>query len=41
MLDALLRDGYEGPVTVEAHTPADTLDEAFATGISFCRKAGL
>ncbi len=38
ILEALGRDGYSGPVTVEAHTPQDTLDDVFGRGRSFCRE---
>jgi sugar phosphate isomerase/epimerase len=38
ILDVLKRDGYRGPVTVEAHTPQETLDDVFARGLSFCRE---
>lgn len=41
VLEGLLRDGYSGPVTVEAHTPEETLDEVFARGLSYCRETGL
>jgi sugar phosphate isomerase/epimerase len=41
VVEALIRDGYAGPVTVEAHTPAETLDEVFARGLTYCREAGL
>jgi sugar phosphate isomerase/epimerase len=41
VLTALLRDGYEGPVTVEAHTPEETLDDVFARGLAYCRETGL
>lgn len=40
VLDALARDGYDGPVTVEAHTPEETLDDVFARGLRFCRELG-
>jgi sugar phosphate isomerase/epimerase len=41
VLAALLRDGYDGPVTVEAHTPDETLDDVFARGLAYCRETGL
>jgi sugar phosphate isomerase/epimerase len=41
VLQALIRDGYSGPVTIEAHTPADTLDDVFARGLAYCRETGL
>jgi sugar phosphate isomerase/epimerase len=41
VLTALARDGYAGPVTIEAHTPQDTLDDVFARGMRFCRERGL
>lgn len=41
VLDALARDGYAGAVTVEAHTPAETLDDVFSRGLRFCAEAGL
>jgi len=40
VLDALAADGYRGPITVEAHTPPDTLDAAFAHGLRYCRERG-
>jgi sugar phosphate isomerase/epimerase len=40
VLDALAADGYQGPVTVEAHTPADTLDAVFAQGLRYWRERG-
>jgi sugar phosphate isomerase/epimerase len=41
ILKALLRDGYSGAVTVEAHTPEEALDDVFARGLSYCRETGL
>jgi sugar phosphate isomerase/epimerase len=41
VLNALVRDGYCGPVTVEAHTPLEVLDDVFARGLAFCREMGL
>lgn len=41
VVDALLADGYAGPVTVEAHTPKDTLDGVFERGLAYCRSKGL
>jgi len=41
VLKALLRDRYSGPVTVEAHTPEETLDAVFAHGLSYLRETGL
>lgn len=38
VLDALVRDGYAGTVTVEAHTPQDTLDALFTRGLALCRE---
>lgn len=38
VLNALGRDGYTGAVTIEAHTPEETLDEVFAKGLSYCRE---
>ena len=40
VLATLANDGYAGPVTVEAHTPPDTLDAVFAQGLRFCRERG-
>lgn len=41
VLNALLHDGYAGPVTVEAHTPEETLDDVFGRGLAYCRETGL
>jgi sugar phosphate isomerase/epimerase len=41
VLQALFRAGNAVPVTVEAHTPVETLDEVFAQGLSYCRIQGL
>lgn len=41
VLRALVRDGFSGPVTVEAHTSADTLDDVFSRGLAYCRETGL
>lgn len=38
ILEALVRDGYSGTITVEAHTPQDTLDDVFARGLAFCQE---
>jgi sugar phosphate isomerase/epimerase len=38
VLEALARDGYAGTVTVEAHTPQETLDVLFAQGLALCRE---
>lgn len=39
VLEALARDGYTGTVTVEAHTPQETLDDLFASGLALCRES--
>jgi sugar phosphate isomerase/epimerase len=38
VLAALARDGYAGTVTVEAHTPQNTLDSVFGRGLTYCRE---
>ena len=38
VLEALTADGYGGTVTVEAHTPQETLDSLFVQGLAFCRE---
>ena len=41
VLKRLNADGYDGPVSVEAHTPQDTLDEVFAIGRDYCLANGV
>jgi sugar phosphate isomerase/epimerase len=41
IVQALQEDGFDGPITIEAHTPHETLDGVFRTGIDYCRKRGL
>ena len=41
VLARLAKDGYDGPVSVEAHTPQYTLDDVFAVGRDFCLAHGV
>lgn len=41
MLQLLATDGYDGPVSVEAHTPQESLDSVFAKGRDFCLAHGV
>lgn len=41
VLARLAADGYDGPVSVEAHTPQDTLDDVFRIGRDYCLDHGV
>ena len=38
VLRALMADGFAGTITVEGHTPQETLDAVFERGLSLCRE---
>jgi len=40
VLRSLIDDGYDGPVTIEAHTPPDSIDEVYRIGLAYCRERG-
>lgn len=41
VLRRLREDDYDGPVSVEAHTPQETLDEVFRIGRDYCIEHGV
>lgn len=41
IFERLAADGYSGPVSVEAHTPQESLDEVFAIGRDYCLAQGV